>query len=35
MDLVLAIIPITIVWNLKLDIRKRLGLSAVLGAGTL
>lgn len=35
MDLTLAIVPITIVWNLKLNIHKRLGLLAVLGAGVM
>ena len=35
MDLLLAIIPVTIVWSLRLDLPKRLCLSAVLGAGVL
>ena len=35
MDLFLALIAVTLVWSLNLDLRKRLGLSAVLGAGVL
>lgn len=33
MDLALALLPITIIWNLRLDWHKRLGLSVLTGMG--
>ena len=34
-DLALALLPITIMWNLQLSLRKKVGISAVMGLGVL
>lgn len=34
-DFYLAVIPVTLVWRLKTDLRKRLGLCALLGCGSM
>ena len=34
-DLALALLPITIMWNLKLSLKKKCGISAIMGLGVL
>ena len=34
-DLALALLPITIMWNLQLSLKKKVGISAVMGLGVL
>ena len=34
-DLALALLPITIMWNLQLSLEKKIGISAVMGLGVL
>ena len=35
LNLALALLPITIIWNLQLSLKKKVGLCAVMGLGVL